>query len=225
MFAVIFEARPRPGQWGAYFENANALQQELEQIDGFIDNIRYTSLTREGWILSLSQWREEKALVRWRTDVSHHEAQVRGRSQILADYHVRVGEITNDTRIPPGYELVEERFDETRVGEGTAVTMISAKRPMEFKETSNPADCSQFLGLNPYADGLLGWDVFEAILTPGDLILLQSWRTGAAAEAFELTTDLPKNARLRRMRVIRDYGMFDRREAPQYYPEVASTEA
>lgn len=27
-------------------------------------------------------------------------------------------------------------------------------------------------------------------------------------------------ARLRRVRVVRDYGMFDRREAPQYYPDV-----
>ena len=26
--------------------------------------------------------------------------------------------------------------------------------------------------------------------------------------------------RLRRVRVVRDYGMFDRREAPQYYPAV-----
>jgi hypothetical protein len=132
---------------------------------------------------------------------------------------LRVGEITNDTRLPTGYELIEQRLDETRVGDGTAVTMIDARRPEEFKETSNPADCSQFLGLNPYADGLLDWDVFEAVFTPGDLILLQSWRTSAAAEAFELTTELPVNARLRRIRVIRDYGMFDRREAPQYYPE------
>jgi len=31
---------------------------------------------------------------------------------------------------------------------------------------------------------------------------------------------LREGARLRRVRVIRDYGMFDRREAPQYYPEV-----
>jgi hypothetical protein len=71
---------------------------------------------------------------------------------------------------------------------------------------------------------LLDWDVFEAVLTPGDLILLQSWRTGAAAEAFELTTDLPKDARSRRVRVIRDYAMFDRREAPQYFPEVERTD-
>jgi hypothetical protein len=31
---------------------------------------------------------------------------------------------------------------------------------------------------------------------------------------------LARTGRLRQMRVIRDYGLFDRREAPQYYPEV-----
>jgi heme-degrading monooxygenase HmoA len=225
MFAVIFEARPLPGQWDAYFDNEERLRSELEQVDGFIDNIRYRSLTREGWILSLSDWRDEKSLVRWRTDARHHEVEERGRSAILAEYHLRVGEITNDTRIPTGHELVEQRLDETSVGEGTALTLIDAKRPAEWNGTSNPADCSQFLGLDPYADGLLDWDVLEAVLTPGDLILVQSWRTGAAAEAFELTTELPPGARLRRIRVVRDYGMFDRREAPEYFPAVAPTQA
>jgi heme-degrading monooxygenase HmoA len=225
MFAVIFEARPRPGQWDAYLDNAKLLRSDLEQVDGFIDNIRYKSLTREGWILSFSDWRDEKSLVRWRTDARHHEVQERGRYEIFADYHLRVGEITNDTRIPAGYELVEQRFDETGVGEGTAVTLIDARRPREFAETSNSVDCAQFLGLNIYADGLLDWDVLEAVLTPGGLILLQSWRTWAAAESFELTTELPPGARLRRVRVVRDYGMFDRREAPEYFPEVAPIQA
>ncbi|MFL6755313.1 MAG: antibiotic biosynthesis monooxygenase family protein [Sphingomicrobium sp.] len=224
MFAVIFEARPRPGQWDAYLDNAARLRSDLEQVDGFIDNIRYRSLTREGWILSLSDWRDEKSLVRWRTDALHHEVEERGRSAILAEYHLRVGEITNDTRIPAGHGLVEQRLDETRVGEGTALTLIDARRPTEWNETSNPADCSQFLGLDPYADGLLDWDVLEAVLTPGDLILVQSWRTGAAAESFELTTELPPGARLRRVRVVRDYGMFDRREAPEYFPKVAASQ-
>lgn len=225
MFAVIFEVRPRPDQRDAYLESAEALRPELERIDGFIDNIRYRSLTRDGWILSLSGWRDEKAAVQRRTQAHHHEMQERGRSEIFADYHLRVGEITNDTQIPTGFEIVEQRFDETRAGEGTAVTLITASRPTEWRKTTNPADCSQFLGLDPYADGLLDWDVLEAVLTPGDLILLQSWRTAAAAEAFEFTTDLPKDGRLRRIRVVRDYGMFDRREAPQYYPEVERSEA
>lgn len=225
MFAVIFEVIPRPEQTDAYLEDVRSLGPELALVDGFIDNVRYRSLTREGWILSLSSWRDEKSVVRWRTAQSHHEAQERGRSRILADYHLRVGEITNDTRIPAGHELVEQRLDETAAGEGTALTLIEARRPAEWNDTSNPADCSQFLGLNPYADGLLDWDVCEAILTPGDLILLQSWRTAAAAEAFELTTELPSHARLRRVRVVRDYGMFDRREAPQYFPEIVRTGA
>src|SRR4051794_32885522 len=82
MFAVIFEVAPRAGQWDAYLETAEALRPELEQIDGFVDNIRYKSLTRDGWILSLSGWRDGKAAVRWRTQAHHHEAQGRGRSEI-----------------------------------------------------------------------------------------------------------------------------------------------
>jgi heme-degrading monooxygenase HmoA len=225
MFAVIFEVKPRPGQEGAYLDSASMLRSELEQIDGFIDNIRYRSLTREGWILSLSDWRDEKAVVRWRTQAHHHEVQGLGRSEILADYHLRVGEIAGDTRVPAGQNLGGARFDETVAGEGTALTLTGARRPTEWKETSNPADCSQFLGLDPYADGLLDWDVLEAIRTPGDLVLLQSWRSLAAADAFELTTELPADGRLRRVRVIRDYGMFDRREAPQYYPAIAREDA
>jgi hypothetical protein len=33
-----------------------------------------------------------------------------------------------------------------------------------------------------------------------------------------------EGARLRRVRVVRDYGMSDRREAPQYYAAVESHE-
>jgi hypothetical protein len=38
-------------------------------------------------------------------------------------------------------------------------------------------------------------------------------------------SSLQDGARLRRVRVVRDYGMFDRREAPQYYPDVKSAGA
>ena len=48
MFSVIFEVHPKPEQWDAYLDNAKMLRPELEKIDGFVDNIRYKSLTREG---------------------------------------------------------------------------------------------------------------------------------------------------------------------------------
>ena len=63
MFPLIFEVLPRQENWCDYLDIAKMLRPELEQIDGFTDNIRYKSPTREGWILSLSGWRDEKLLV------------------------------------------------------------------------------------------------------------------------------------------------------------------
>jgi heme-degrading monooxygenase HmoA len=220
MFSVIFEVHPKPEQWDAYLGYAKMLRPELEQIEGFVDNIRYRSLTREGWILSLSGWRDEKAVVRWRTKINHHEIQEKGRSEVLLDYHLRVGQLTQDTRLPNGYVLHEQRLDETETGEGTTVTLIDAKRPPEWVKAATPDDVAKWLGLPTDAPSLVAWDVLDAVLTPGDIILLVSWRDHAAAEAFEGSVSLQEGARFRRVRVVRDYGMFDRREAPQYYPDV-----
>jgi heme-degrading monooxygenase HmoA len=220
MFSVIFEVRPKTEQWESYLGLAKMLRPELEQTDGFVDNIRYRSLARDGWILSLSSWRDEKAVVRWRTRVRHHEAQEKGRMEIFSDYHLRVGQVTKDTRIPEGYQLHEQRLDETEVGEATTVVFIDGQRPAEWVKNTKPEDIAGWLGLKLQAVGLVGWDVFEAVLTPGDVIVLMSWLTHLRAEAFEQTLSLPDGARFRRIRVVRDYGMYDRREAPQYYPEI-----
>jgi hypothetical protein len=72
---------------------------------------------------------------------------------------------------------------------------------------------------------MLTWDVLDAVLTPGDLLLLTSWKTARFAQEFENTVQMPSDGRLRRVRVVRDYGMFDRREAPQYYPDALRTTA
>jgi len=37
---------------------------------------------------------------------------------------------------------------------------------------------------------------------------------------LERTISLQDGVRFRRVRVVRDYGMYDRREAPQYFPDV-----
>ena len=222
MFSVVFEVHPKADQWDAYLGYAKMLRPELEQVEGFIDNIRYKSFNREGWVLSLSDWRDEKSVVRWRTQMRHHEVQELGRGEVLLDYHLRVGEIISDTQVPDGYRLEEQRLDETEVGEGTTLTLVSATRPKEWKETTNSADCAEWLGLQPL-HGFLSWDLFEAVLTPGDIILLTSWKDRAAAAEFEGSVVLPEGARLRTVRVVRDYGMHDRREAPQYFPPVNQT--
>ena len=142
---------------------------------------------------------------------------------MLLDYHLRVGQLTQDTRLPEGQALHEQRLDETETGEGTTVVLIDGKRPKQWVEKSDHEDVARWLGLKADAPGFISWDVFDAVLTPGDITLLTSWRDHGAAEAFEAATKLPESARLRRIRIVRDYGMFDRREAPQYYPDVERT--
>ena len=39
MFSVIFEALPNKENWDDYLDNAKMLRPELEQEEGFVDNI------------------------------------------------------------------------------------------------------------------------------------------------------------------------------------------
>lgn len=222
MFSVIFEVHPRSDQWDAYLGYAKMLRPELQQIEGFVDNIRYRSLTREGWILSLSGWRDEKALVRWRTRAKHHEVQEKGREEVLLGYHLRVGQVTSDTRVPEGQVIREQRLDETEIGNGNTVVFIDSVRPAEWVKEQSAMDVAKWLGLHQNANGLVSWDAFDAVLTPGEIILMTAWKDENDAKAFEAGTKLPEGGRMRRVRVVRDYSLEDRREAPQYYPEVAT---
>ena len=96
MHVVIFEVQPRPGREQDYLAIAQQLRTELEQIDGFISVERFASLYNEGKILSLSFWRDEAAVKRWREHTLHREAQQRGREDIFADYRIRVGAVVRD---------------------------------------------------------------------------------------------------------------------------------
>lgn len=216
MFVVIFEVQPKAERWDDYLALAKQLKPRLEAIDGFLDNDRFRSKRREGRLLSLSTWRDEKAVVRWRTQGEHHGAQQRGRFEVFQDYHLRVGEVTADTRPPPGMSLAQQRLDETEAGAAKAVT-ITEVTPGGGADY----DLAGSLGLASSAGGLVEHELFESIYTAGKVLLLASWRDAGAAGAWTpaLLPDA-RSLRHRWVRVVRDYGMFDRREAPQFYPEV-----
>ncbi len=96
MYAVIFEVRPQPGREQDYLATAQQLRAELEKIDGFISVERFASLYDRGKILSLSFWRDEAAVRRWREHAGHREAQRRGREEIFAHYRIRVASVVRD---------------------------------------------------------------------------------------------------------------------------------
>lgn len=96
MIAVLFEVEPVAGGLEPYLDFATRLRPELERIDGFVSIERFQSLSSPGRYLSLSFWRDEAAMVRWREHGGHHAAQWRGRSAIFRDYRIRVAAVLRD---------------------------------------------------------------------------------------------------------------------------------
>ena len=96
MIAVIFEVTPAPGKRDAYLQIAQSLRASLEKMDGFISIERFSSLTEEGKMLSLSFWRDEAAIAEWRSVESHRRAQSRGREELFSDYRLRIATVDRD---------------------------------------------------------------------------------------------------------------------------------
>ena len=217
MFSVIFEVFPKPECFDEYLAIAKHLKPILESIDGFVDNERFESRRRPGWILSHSTWRDEKSAIRWRTNGEHHAMQEKGRGEILRDYHLRVGDVTADTHAPSGAPVREQRFDETETGAAKFATFTEIM-PREKAFDGDPLSA---LAFDPSQGGVIGHDVFASIYNPGKIALLVSWKDADAAKQWTpKKAEHTQSLRHRMVRVVRDYGMFDRREAQQFYPDL-----
>jgi heme-degrading monooxygenase HmoA len=184
MHAVIFEVLPTDSGFQRYLDLAAALRPQLEAIDGFVSIERFRNVRRAGWLLSLSLWRDEAALVHWRGHGEHHAAQAEGRQSVFRDYRIRVAEMSD-----------LESMSETSAPEGPLVGLCTAS------DVAAPPTAT----------------LYESLSTPDKRILLLdfadvqdtlAWRQQAGADAMCGS-------------VLRDYGMFERGQAPQRFPAAA----
>lgn len=97
MIAVIFEVYlENDDKKARYLDIAQELRPYLDTIDGFISIERFESVSTPGKMLSLSFWRDEKAVQDWRERENHRDAQVAGRTSVFADYRLRVAGVIRD---------------------------------------------------------------------------------------------------------------------------------
>lgn len=94
--AVIFEVIPDADYKQNYLDIASALKPELEKIEGFVSIERFQSIYNPEKILSLSFWKNEQAIEKWRNLESHRNAQSKGRSFIFKDYHLQIANVVRD---------------------------------------------------------------------------------------------------------------------------------
>ena len=96
MIAVLFEAWPAAGQADRYFDLAATLRPELALTDGFLSIERYESLSKPRKLLSLSFWRDERAVAAWRRNADHRAAQAAGRDTVFRDCRLRIATVLRD---------------------------------------------------------------------------------------------------------------------------------
>ena len=96
MIAVIFEFTPIEGRFADYKALADGLAEDVRNFDGFISIERYESITSKGKFVSLSFWRDEEAVRKWRNLQKHREAQKKGRGGIFRSYRLRVAQVLRD---------------------------------------------------------------------------------------------------------------------------------
>ena len=196
MQALLFEVMPRPGHEDHYFERAAALRPILEQNAGLIFIDRFKSLARPGLILSHSLWKDEASLAKWRVDAKHQVAQKAGRNVHFADYRLRIAQVLSEA-------------------DGTAANAyndpaLTAPRFVVIVESSSEPFGSEGEGFSSvYRD-----DAFVTVVT------VDAMKDGEEMVAAATAAGHVGAARL--CLVSRDYGMFERDEAPQYFPAVAS---
>ncbi|HEV7489512.1 MAG TPA: antibiotic biosynthesis monooxygenase [Rhodanobacteraceae bacterium] len=223
MFEVIFVVQPKKDRKNDYLDLAKQLKPILQSMDGFIDNERFESKRDVRRILSLSTWRDEKAVVRWRTQSDHHDVQGKGRFEVFEDYSLRVGDVTADTHPPDGGTVDEKRFDESAISKAKVCTITELTFVEDVSSEAQIPALNALLGLDVRSAGLVDHEIFVSIVNPGKLCLLADWESDAAARTWKPHSSAAvASIRHRHVRIVRRYGMRDRREAPQYFPDVTN---
>ena len=201
MQALLFEMESRDGHEDHYFRHATKLRPMVMQHEGLIFLERFKSLSRPKVILSHSLWRDEASIARWRTDREHQKSQVAGRFEHFRDYRIRISH-----------------------------TLRYQKPNREAEEWSNAGSYSaQHLTTDRFVVILRSLDqwvpqegeTFASVTEPKSYLSVLNAANEADGQAkFEEALHNSSLLSVILARVSRDYGMYDRDEAPQYFETV-----
>ena len=96
MIAVIFEVELAEGRTDQYLALAAALLGDLNAVEGFLSVERFQSLSAPNRMVSLSFFRDERAVQQWRNTAAHRAVQAQGRAHVFADYRLRIASVIRD---------------------------------------------------------------------------------------------------------------------------------
>ena len=87
-YAVIFTSLKSPEDDG-YGEMADRMVERVAQQKGFLG----FESAREGVGITVSYWRDEASIGKWKADMDHREAQKQGREKWYEAYTIRIAKV------------------------------------------------------------------------------------------------------------------------------------
>src|SRR5215470_12619685 len=206
MMSLFFEIEFKPGRTEQYLNLAASLKPRLDEMGGCLFLDRFKSLSRDNLLLSYQIWQDEGAMTAWRVDAQHHKVQALGREKVFSDYRLRIAQVIHEAR--PGQPVWQP---ERR----TPYNDPARRKPTYVLVTESK---NAKLAVRP------DWrsDAFASVYRDGQFAHLIDVPDPQSGVAFggRLFAD-PTTEYVRIIEVIRDCGMYDRSEAPQYYPPIA----
>jgi heme-degrading monooxygenase HmoA len=202
MMSLFFEVEVKPGRMEQYLTLAAALKPALDQMGGYLFLDRFRSLLRDNLMLSYQIWQDEGTMTAWRADARHHNVQTLGREKIFSDYRLRIAQVVHEAR------------------RGKPIWQPERRTPYNDPARRPPAYVLVTESNNAKLPVRRDWggDTFASVYRDGQfahLIDVPDQQSGVAV-ADRLLADLTIEY-VRIVEVIRDYGKYDRLEAPQYY--------
>lgn len=195
MHALFFEVRPHPGHLRHYFDHVDRLRPALAKHEGLAFLDRYGACDDAQLLLSHQLWESEEAIIAWRRDAGHRQSQAAGRHKHFADYRIRVG-----ARV---YHWRADASDTDTIHTPSAGHLA-------------PAELARVVALYGGAEvAVPGFRAFESVNHAGRFVALADINGPDAAQTLLETHSGISGLEAAAIYAIRrDYGQFDRAQAP-----------
>lgn len=203
MYYVIFEGTVPDDKLAVSEQYYKTLLPELQKVSGFIEETGFGSPHTPSKSVTISLWEDEAAVRRWRNESTHLRIQQKASTGVFESYRIRLGPALAS----------DQDYNMALSGAGQCVVLYQREKHEGFLND----DITSLVGDSPaleVKEALLDCSVYQA----SQALWVSSWHSEAAACRFEKLIRRTPGDAIQRFRVLRDYGKFDRKDAPHEKP-------
>jgi heme-degrading monooxygenase HmoA len=203
MYFIAFEGTVSPNKQMLSEEYYGLLQPLLSQQPGFISETGYASMRDPNGQVLIAQFADKQSIHSWRNQSDHLRIQRQSRVGVFQDYHLRIGQ-----------PLPEETSETSSTSQQI---MVLYTQPVQ-EDVSIPNEMLELLdNRDDSVAESLSADLIDAnsYRNETDVLWISGWRSAKSAKMFSQSLNRVEGDALHQVQIEREYGKFDRKDAPR----------